>query len=1553
LKAKVLTGLLFILFFNNSLFSQWNTSDIIISEVMFYAPSGNNEFIEIYNKSETEYKNLYGFKLKYYTSNSDSIIDAGYGIVLPPKSYAVIFEGDYSFSSGIYNSIIPPGALKLKIDDNSFGTNGMANTTSRSLRLINTYNDTVDYYSYSANNSSGYSDEKELLNNDTSAANWGNALRYLGSPGYKNSVSPSLLDISVHKIKLVPAAPFEFSSAEMSVTVKNRGINAAGSFSLFIYNDKNLDSIPSPDELLQTFNYNSLSHNDSVTAVYSFITDTAGLYNFIARAELAGDEDTLNNILMHNFYVLHGSGNVNKIVVNEIMYAPESGHPEWVELYNRSNEIINLKKWRISDNSTSAVITNNNKLLAPGSFVVLSRDSSVGYFNRDIDLIVMSLPQLNNSGDRVVVKDSLANIIDSLDYLPLWGGTNGNSLERIDTETGSLNESNWNSSKSRFKGTPGKLNSVTPKNYDLALEKFTAPKYIIKGSSINLKLQVKNEGLQSSSPYTVKFYYDENADSAAQESELFYTASGSVLLSGDSTSLTASFLINNTGINYFIAEVHADTDYDSDNNITYTKCIGVEVNEIRNDIVINEIMYAPETNHPEYFELYNKSSKTINLKNYSAADAVDTIKIINSDLILQPSDYLVIAADSSFYSYYSERSKVIIKNIPSLNNTGDAVMIIDSLSRVIDSLIFTPYWGGSKGNSLERISSLGLSVDSVNWRSSISRYKGTPGYINSVSLKQKDVEASRFIFTPVFPVKGDTVSISVMLNNNGTSPLFMNVTLFEDTDLDSLADFELQSINNVFISDRDSLKLNFTYKAADIISPKGFYCIAETDGDQDTSNNYIYSIVEPGAVPSSIVINEIMYSPLGGEPEWIELFNRSNDRILIKDWSISDVITTPQSDKIKDSVFVEPKNYLVLSSDSSIYNYHLSIPSQFIKMPLPSFNNTGDGVVLKDSRKLIIDSVLFAADWGGQNGVSLERISHSTLSNLKTNWGSSADIEGSSPGRINSITQKEFDPAVARISFTPAYPLPGDNITVSAVIKNHGTKNSENVSASFLFKTGSTDSLLGMRSGLFILSKDSITVTAPSQIITLNDSAVVTVKIYSETDEDTSNNYLQKKLHTGVKQKSLVINEIMFDPKVNEPEWIEIYNPGTETVNLKNWIIADIITPSEGILSVDNKLIPPGEFVVVAKDSTFRNFYPDDDIDVIYAGLGILGNTGDGVILKDFRGAVIDSVFYTSGWDSRKGYSIERMGANVSSCDSTNWFVSLSSSGATPGKANSVLNILPSEKNSAVINEIMFDPGEGNCEFIELFNNSDKDINISGWNILDKYSNKKRIAGEGTVIYKNSYFIAAADSCFLVKYGLSGNIISVINTPDLGLTTEGTVYINDLFGNMIDSVCYSDKWHNKLQGITKDKSLERINPSALSNDKLNWNTSVSISGATPNQQNSIFLDNKNSTADISVSPNPFSPDNDGFEDVTFINYRFGFPLSSLVFKIFDSKGRLVKTIQSEPNTSGEGNIVYDGNGDDNIPLRMGIYILLAEGRSYISGEIKTLKCVFVVARRLN
>src|SRR5690606_27438610 len=115
------------------------------------------------------------------------------------------------------------------------------------------------------------------------------------------------------------------------------------------------------------------------------------------------------------------------------------------------------------------------------------------------------------------------------------------------------------------------------------------------------------------------------------------------------------------------------------------------------------------------------------------------------------------------------------------------------------------------------------------------------------------------------------------------------------------------------------------------------------------------------------------------------------------------------------------------------------------------------------------------------------------------------------------------------------------------------------------------------------------------------------------------------------------------------------------------------------------------------------------------------------------------------------------------------------------------------------------------------------------------------------------------------------------------------------------------------------------NPALNGNDPFNWSTSVDIYGGTPVKRNSIFAENLNQQANISVSPNPFSPDNDGFEDFAVINYNLTQPTAQVRIKIFDNRGRLVRTLLNNSPSGQSGSVIFDGLEDSGQVLRIGIY----------------------------
>jgi hypothetical protein len=178
------------------------------------------------------------------------------------------------------------------------------------------------------------------------------------------------------------------------------------------------------------------------------------------------------------------------------------------------------------------------------------------------------------------------------------------------------------------------------------------------------------------------------------------------------------------------------------------------------------------------------------------------------------------------------------------------------------------------------------------------------------------------------------------------------------------------------------------------------------------------------------------------------------------------------------------------------------------------------------------------------------------------------------------------------------------------------------------------------------------------------------------------------------------------------------------------------------------------------------------------------------------------------------------------------------------------------------------------------------------------------------------------------------------------------VYLADSTGATVDSVFYDESWQNPNVFDTDGIALERIDPEGPSDDESNWSSSTDVSGGTPYGENTIYQ--KAGTAPenvgISFSPNPFSPDDDGFNDNLFINYRLEAPDYLLRIRIFDRYGRQVRELADGVQAGFEGALIWDGLTDDRRKNRVGIYIILFEAYNSATGKDRTFKETVVLAR---
>ncbi len=732
----------------------------------------------------------------------------------------------------------------------------------------------------------------------------------------------------------------------------------------------------------------------------------------------------------------------------------------------------------------------------------------------------------------------------------------------------------------------------------------------------------------------------------------------------------------------------------------------------------------------------------------------------------------------------------------------------------------------------------------------------------------------------------------------------------------------------------------------------------------------VFMLLMTANVYSQVVINELMYAPVSPSQEWFEIYNSSSAPINLQNWKWKDAaVTNPVRTITTSNILLNGNSFAVICEDSA--NFRLNYPNVSAlliqSIGWNALNNTGsESLVLKNSTGNNADSLAYTNSWGGTGGFSLERINPLAPTIQQSNWGSSIDPLKATPGRQNSITPKQNDLVVKSFVITPVLPNSGDTLKLDFVIKNLGLNQANNFSL-YIYKDLNFDSialpneLINQQSYTSALNQGD-TVNYRYSIPNIDSGKKQYIGVVSwAPDEDTLNNKIVRSVTVGGQTivTGILINEIMYSPQSPEPEWIELYNNSNASINIKNWKIADETSITSPVtITTSDRIVNAGDYLVLAKSNAVVPLHPlIDSIKVLYlSGLPVFNNDVDRVVIFNNASGIIDDVTYRSSWGGISRNSLERISSNKPSQDSTNWMTSLDCEYSSPTRLNSFGSVIAGNRNDLIINEIMFDPLTTSCEWIELYNNSGKYLSLNGWKATVGTKNISIYSDCKYYLQPNSYLVLAADSTLYNRFSYLQSTTDssrrVLLNNNLALVNTGAVIkVTDVLNTIIDSLVYSDKWHNNNLPDTKGYSLERINTSLPSTLPSNWSSSADPLGGTPGKKNSICTSNNKETS-LSIIPNPFSPDGDGWEDFTIIKYKLKTNTAQVRVKIYDVKGRIIKTLLNNQISGSESQIVFDGKDDSGEKLRVGIYVVFLEAIDDNGGTIEQIKATFVVAAKL-
>jgi hypothetical protein len=490
------------------------------------------------------------------------------------------------------------------------------------------------------------------------------------------------------------------------------------------------------------------------------------------------------------------------VLIDEIMADPSPvvglADAEWIELRNTSDLDINLQGWRVGK-ATGQSGPMPSYLLRKDSFVLVCSSGALGVSSSIAPSISVSgFPSLSNSGDLIYLRSAEGIVVHTVKYSDDWyqnelkkGG--GWTLEMTDTRNPCSGISNWKASSDVKGGTPGKKNSADGINADKSNPRLLRA-YAL--DSVNL-IVVFNEPVDSTSASIAAKYLINNAIGSVHQATPLSFLYDRVLLRL-AAALEPKLIYNIT----------VDAVSDCAGNIISSgnsTRVGRYEKLLPHDLVINEILFNPTSESNDYVELFNRSSKIVNLRyafiaNRNGTGTISSITPISTeDYLLFPQDYIVITENESLVknSYLAINQDAFIElSMPSYNDDAGNVILLNEQGGIVDEIAYNKNWhfkliDNDEGVALERLNSNDSTADNpqtfsineqaANWHSAASNVGyGTPTYKNSQSRIDVNVQGSIHCFPEIISPDNDGLDDYGQVHFRFPEPGYVaNITIFD------------------------------------------------------------------------------------------------------------------------------------------------------------------------------------------------------------------------------------------------------------------------------------------------------------------------------------------------------------------------------------------------------------------------------------------------------------------------------------------------------------------------------------------------------------------------------------------------------------------------------------------------------------------------------------------------------------------------------------------------------------------------------------------------------
>ncbi|KAF5064193.1 Lamin Tail Domain protein [anaerobic digester metagenome] len=423
---------------------------------------------------------------------------------------------------------------------------------------------------------------------------------------------------------------------------------------------------------------------------------------------------------------------------------------------------------------------------------------------------------------------------------------------------------------------------------------------------------------------------------------------------------------------------------------------------------------------------------------------------------------------------------------------------------------------------------------------------------------------------------------------------------------------------------------------------------------------------------------------------------------------------------------------------------------------------------------------------------------------------------------------------------------------------------------------------------------------------------------------------------------------------------LEMIDPGNPCGASENWRAS--INPAGGTPGTVNSVnasnpdnsVPSIEKISITGPSSVRVFFTEsmDSLSLVSPAIYLVDQGVGTPLAVNLYPPAYRSVGLSFDHVFEEGiiYSLE-VTAGIADCAGNETTTTLNARFAFPSLPDSA---------DVIINEVLSDPRSTGTEFVEIYNRSQKVIDLKSiWlatrdKTTGELTSVNETAPDGRLMFPGEYLVLTKDPDLVrAEYFTPnpGGFVSMSSFPSYA-NDLGTVVLLTPWEIILDEFTYNSSMHFALLNTTDGVSLERVNFDRPAAEPGNWHSAAQNVGfATPAYQNSQFMKAPDSGDEVLISPEIFSPDNDGYNDQLSIVCNFTEPGYSVTIRIFDSNGRPVRLlVKNEP--AGTGNqFMWDGITDKREKAPIGIYIIHVEVFN-LGGKVKQFRNTAVLGGKL-